>query len=232
MGVVYQVMLRVVRRIGDIPRRGFPTLRPNAFAFDKEWGTETSRIVWLTNPMSGNFVHGVRYEACNPDLCRWTIESAGIDYSQFDFIDVGCGKGRALLVASRFPFRRLVGIDYSRRLCRAACRNLKMHVDVERFEIVRSDAADYRFPRRNLFIFFYNPFGPHVLNRVLDNLKATAESHHVVVGWEGQLQHSLEDQSWLVRTASAKGVSVHSSRPVASRGASEMREPARSHGGG
>src|SRR6266487_940212 len=36
---------------------------------------------------------------------------SGIDLSAFTFVDLGSGKGRALLIASMYPFARIVGVE-------------------------------------------------------------------------------------------------------------------------
>jgi len=40
------------------------------------------------------------------------------------FVDFGAGKGRALLMAAQYPFKRVVGIEISEALCREARRNV------------------------------------------------------------------------------------------------------------
>ena len=111
---LYHLIKRIVGRLLEIPQRGLPRLSHNRSRFDEEWGTETEKLVWLTNPSSKNFVHGVRYEACSPGACRWAIETSQIDFPQFNFVDVGSGKGRPLLIASRYPFANLIGLSIRR----------------------------------------------------------------------------------------------------------------------
>ncbi len=38
-----------------------------------------------------------------------------IEFNQFTFIDLGSGKGRTLLMASDFPFRKILGVEILRR---------------------------------------------------------------------------------------------------------------------
>jgi SAM-dependent methyltransferase len=189
---------RVVRRVLDIRRKGFPVLHPRAgdAGFDQEYGVETSKIVWLTNIFSKNYSHSVRYEACNPPDCRWAIEAAGIDYKQFWFVDVGCGKGRPLLIASSYPFQKLIGVDYSAKLCDQAVANLrKCHIADDRFEIVCADATEFTFPDQNLFAFFYNPFDPTIIRAVLQNLESL--HHRLFIAFTGQFRGELANHSWL-----------------------------------
>ena len=122
--VLSNLIRRVSARISEIPTRGLP--RPGRKdSFDTRHGTDTSGVVWLTCPKSTHFAGGIRYEPCDESLCEWAIKNADISPEEFSFIDIGCGKGRPLIIASRFGFKRLVGVEYSRRLSRAAEKNLR-----------------------------------------------------------------------------------------------------------
>lgn len=77
------------------------------------------------------------------------------------FVDIGAGKGRALAIAARFPFARIVGVEISPSLCASArdlvarsgagfaCRNI---------EIVEADAGAFAIPDDSTFLYLYNPF--------------------------------------------------------------------------
>src|ERR1017187_10137955 len=49
------------------------------------------------------------------------------DFHDFVFIDLGSGKGRTLLMASDYPFRRIVGVELLPALHRAAQENLSRY---------------------------------------------------------------------------------------------------------
>ncbi|HVZ82849.1 MAG TPA: class I SAM-dependent methyltransferase [Terracidiphilus sp.] len=202
---------RTARRIAEIPRRGLPELRPHPSTFDEEFGVETDRMVWLTNPAAKNYAHGGRYQGCNPVSCRWLIDTSKIDTKDYWFVDIGCGKGRAMLVASRYEFPRLVGVEYSARLCRIARSNLhKCNVPDSRFEISCSDATEFRFPDQDLFVFFYNPFDATILRTVLENLRSVSGNYFV--GYEGPGRGELEKYDWLSLAATGPNVVLYAKR--------------------
>ena len=201
---------RAWRRIVDIPKRGLPILRlePAHTSFDQEYGVETSKLVWLTNVSSRNYVHGIRYEACSPVACQWAIEAAGIDYEDYWFMDIGCGKGRPLLIASRYAFPRLIGIDYSARLCEKAKHNLGiLHIPEERFEIVCCDATDFKFPEHDLFAYFHNPFDPTILAVVLEHIKMAP--NRLIIAYEGPSRAELSRYDWLTPLAHGPNVDLY-----------------------
>ena len=45
---------------------------------------------------------------------------------QTHFLDIGCGKGRALCVAAHQGFKKLTGLDFAKDLCEAAKENLSI----------------------------------------------------------------------------------------------------------
>ncbi len=89
------------------------------------------------------------------------------------FIDVGCGKGISLLVASRYPFKKMVGVEFSRELCRIANQNIENYRGSRastNAEVLCMDATEYTFPNGKLIVYFYNPFDKPVMEEVLHNL--------------------------------------------------------------
>ena len=97
--------------------------------------------------------------------------AGGRDYSQYTFIDVGSGKGRVLFVAAEYPFRKVIGVEFSNALHDDAVANLKRYKHSGRrcadIEPVLADARDFEFPNDNLVIYLFNPFGPEVMERML-----------------------------------------------------------------
>jgi SAM-dependent methyltransferase len=109
------------------------------------------------------------------------------DYSKYTFIDVGSGKGRVLFVAAEYPFRKVIGVEFSNDLHEEALANIKRYKFLKQrcadIESVYADAAEFEFPDENLVIYMFNPFGPEVMRRMLANLERSIERHprHVVV---------------------------------------------------
>lgn len=177
------LLLRIWHRILEIPTRGLPRATRKD-SFDAEHRTSTSEIQWWTNPRSENFACGIRYEPCSPELCRMAIERSGVDPKQFCFLDIGCGKGRPLIIASEYGFKDLIGVDYSAKLCRIAKRNLQA-CGVERFRIINSDATRFDYPTVDTLAFLYHPFKDDVLGTVLENLRTATSGHELVIAYVG-----------------------------------------------
>jgi SAM-dependent methyltransferase len=218
VSVLSHLFDHAIRRLMKIPRRGFPTLhsRPNDEAFDTHCGVETSSLVWLTNPFSRNFAHGNRYEACNVESCTWALDNAPIKPEEYWFVDVGCGKGRALLLAAQRAFPQLYGIEYSSKLCKIAQRNLlQIGIPAGRFEIICIDATEFEFPQHDLFLYLYNPFDLTILNAIMISLQQF--QMRLLIAFEGQQHRELLKYSWLRSIAAGPNVGLYANKCVTRR---------------
>lgn len=92
------------------------------------------------------------------------------DFSAYTFIDLGSGKGRALIMAHELGFRRLVGVEFSPKLTAISRANLAT-LSVKNAQVIVQDVADFRFSDDALVVFTFNSFGPEILSRVLVNLR-------------------------------------------------------------
>jgi SAM-dependent methyltransferase len=94
------------------------------------------------------------------------------------WLDVGSGMGRALLVAARFPFRRLIGVELSEELNRVARSNLDRSAGRLRctdVELVTADALDYDVPDDVTVVYFYSPFVGPVFDGAVAQLFASVD---------------------------------------------------------
>ncbi len=117
------------------------------------------------------------YVPARPSHIREALKAAPVqDVSNYTYIDLGSGKGRTLFVAAEFPFRRIVGVELSRRLHQAACANIRSFRPRGRvIESIHANAADFELPPEPLVLYLFNPFGATTMQRFLDNL---ADSMH------------------------------------------------------
>lgn len=92
------------------------------------------------------------------------------------FYDLGCGKGRALCVMARHPFKKVVGVELRPELCESARDNAaRLRGRVAPIEVVQGDATQPEFADGDVY-FFYNPFGAPTFTQVLRNLERSLEA--------------------------------------------------------
>lgn len=129
-----------------------------------------------------NALHAARYEASSPSHAFLKVLRAQrLPENEFTFIDLGAGKGKPGLLAARFPFKKVVGLELSPLLVEIAQRNLESYRprNLRCRDIVfqYGDAATYRFPIQPLFIYCFNSFGEVVMRAVLENLLRSLREH-------------------------------------------------------
>jgi SAM-dependent methyltransferase len=89
------------------------------------------------------------------------------------FVDFGCGMGRIVLQAGRYPFRRVVGVEVAPRfsaIAREAVERGRGSMRCRSIEIVTADVIDYQIPDDLTVAFFANPFHGAVFAAVLRKL--------------------------------------------------------------
>lgn len=103
---------------------------------------------------------------------------ATVDFEKFTFIDLGSGKGRALLLAAMYPFAQIVGVEVQPELDAIARHNIASFdepgLQCRSIESVCADAREYEFPLTGIVLYLFNPFPDYVLREVLGNLIASA----------------------------------------------------------
>jgi SAM-dependent methyltransferase len=119
---------------------------------------------------SPNAIFGRRYDPTTEEELHKPIRVLGEDTSSFTFIDLGCGKGRALLIASRLCFKQIIGVEFAHELVQIAKANLaKMHI--YNATVIHTDAAEFSFPEGDLVVYLFNPFTEQVMLKVVANLR-------------------------------------------------------------
>ncbi len=146
--------------------------------FDAANGVTTEALIFLGDLDPENVGPGIEfathYEATPVDDAERLLDASPLTPERSTFVDVGAGMGRVVLLASRRPFRQVVGVEISPALHEIARANRERWPKAEAgcadIRLVRADAANFRFPRGDLVVYLYNPFRAEVLDPVLDAL--------------------------------------------------------------
>jgi SAM-dependent methyltransferase len=147
--------------------------------YDKRNSTDTTHRITqnqLKMPDPEAQKHARGYGTASDRYIGYLISHLGINYKEYDFVDIGCGKGRVLLVASTFPFRSICGIEFSETAFEIAEKNIRTYRSAEQkcFNIfVRNVDARYFEPDiENTVYYFFEPFDPVILGAVLINISS------------------------------------------------------------
>ena len=149
--------------------------------FDLAHGVRTSGLIAGRHLKSGHRHdrHATAYYGVAPSvferlISRWRATKPISSTREFTLIDVGAGMGRAVLLASEMPFRRVIGIELHPLLARIARRNLQHWRNARRVHVPASirccDAVDVPLPSGPTVLFLFNPFGAPVMRRLLKKI--------------------------------------------------------------
>ena len=126
------------------------------------------------------------YQPTDPALFHEMMAALAIDFAHFTFLDIGFGKGRALLLAADYPFRRIVGVELLPELHRIAQENIAKYASdsqkCSQLEIVCADATEFQFPADPLLLYLFNPLPEPALETTLTRLENSwRESHRPII---------------------------------------------------
>lgn len=147
--------------------------------FDEEFGVDTGGVISLSDLDADgeNWIYGLCYVASAAQLLDQVLRELPIRHEEFVFVDVGSGKGRALLVASHLPFKRVVGVELSPALHSIAVQNIGRYRNPAQqcrdLQSICADAARYTLPDDPTVLYMYRPFEDRVLAQVMDGLRAS-----------------------------------------------------------
>ena len=148
-------------------------------------GNMTLRRAGIARPADSEF-----YMPARPWQVRYALATAvpAATAHAYAYVDLGSGKGRSLFVAAEWPFREVVGVEFSPLLHERAVANVATYRHRGRrcgpIRPVHADAADFAFPDGPLVVYLFNPFGADTTRRVFANLAASLQRqprHAVVV---------------------------------------------------
>lgn len=144
--------------------------------FDLRYGTDTLRRVDMDalNVESEHKAHATFYQAAPAGPLRQILRKLKLPKDGV-FVDLGSGKGRVLLIAAQFGFKKVVGVEFSRELCTIARDNVTVFTQrtniTARIDVVESDVANYPIATDHNVFFVNNPFDEVVMKRLLENLR-------------------------------------------------------------
>jgi SAM-dependent methyltransferase len=145
------------------------------------FGISTEGVIQLRDLVivSDNRAVGFPYVPSPGLLVDTLLFNVNEDLSRFSFADFGSGKGRALLVAARYPFREVVGVEFAPELHEVAQANIRKYTaparQVKDVRSICADAATFPIPANDCVLYFNNPFAEPVFDQVLDNIQAAHE---------------------------------------------------------
>jgi SAM-dependent methyltransferase len=178
--------LRLLRRSLAVP-----VVKASDVLFDLRRGIRTRGTRQNDSAVVARSWGGDPYDYQGTHLLFWRrLHSAiPITPAAATFVDLGAGRGRAVILAAETGFGRVTGVELDPELAKEAEDNVRRwrlrrratpppHQEVV---IVQGDAAAYRLPDGPLVVWLYNPFGATTMRQVLRRLCETARRADVPI---------------------------------------------------
>lgn len=200
-------------------------VRGNALhPFDKRHGVDTSGLYYADELPTGHphDTHSEGYYATAPSLFEGILQlwqttlpnttnpgapslrsdiaqewecTNSSPLSRYHFVDLGCGKGRVLLLASQHPFRSITGIELHPDLARTARANVARWLRCPRacnnITVLSGDVLSVPLPDGPLVLFLFNAFAAEVMRALVQRLRAEAQDRPIHLLYLHPDQHAI-----------------------------------------
>jgi SAM-dependent methyltransferase len=150
--------------------------------YEKKLGINTHSIVNLNSlTLAGaNSEQNHHYQGASYFILFSILNKLPEDIKHSNFVDYGCGKGRALFVAEQCGFTKLTGVDIAKELIDDANANKLVYQkknNQSEFHFLFNDATTFQIPENTSVFYFFNPFGIDILQKVIQNIKESLKQN-------------------------------------------------------
>jgi SAM-dependent methyltransferase len=178
-----QTARQFASKLWDFVRNSTPQRRKQRYGdADYDWEQRvntTAATVSVRDRLLGQFLSP--YQPTEPSLFHEMLAALEIDFSRFTFIDIGSGKGRTLLMAADYPFKRVIGVEILPELHAAAEANIRSYRSESQksfsIESRCQDARAFDFPAGPLVLYLFNPLPEASLAELLGRIQRDLVEH-------------------------------------------------------
>jgi SAM-dependent methyltransferase len=184
------------------------------FASTQDLGIPTNMGAWYSNSGGPNLDNVLKELPIHPND---------------SVLDIGCGKGGALITMSKYPFKYVDGLDISNHLLSVAKSNLNK-ISVRKNRFFCSNAATFKAYDDYSYLYMYNPFPCEIMKLVITNIISSLKVKPramTIIYMNPVCHHVIEDQSefMVVRKFVHSGHLVNVYKNLASSKAEGQKRP-------
>jgi SAM-dependent methyltransferase len=162
-----------------------PKPQPAVHPFDQRHGTDTSGLIpgkVIARGTTAKVEELTAYYGVAPSILYglldlWLQRTAPQPIEKTVFLDIGAGKGRAMLLASQFPFLRVEGVELNPHLAAIAQANIDLWRNdtlanaLAPLALHHADATTHPIPTAPTLAFLFHPFELPILRRFLKHIE-------------------------------------------------------------
>ncbi|MDY0042866.1 MAG: class I SAM-dependent methyltransferase [Desulforhabdus sp.] len=142
------------------------------FLFDATYKTDTAGFVQLEDMdiNDEDKKHSILYQPTR--IRHFNNLMKTLDFPERSvFVDLGSGKGRILLLASKFNFKRIIGIEISSSLCEIARKNIAIYKKHSNsplsIVVVQSNVLQHDIENDENIFYCFRPFDVFVMEKYI-----------------------------------------------------------------
>jgi len=159
--------------------------------WERRLGISTRGVAAVDHPDAGH------YAAMGYKSILRTLEALELVRGDV-FVDIGCGKGRVLCCAARWPVTKVMGVDLSAEFCEAARQNARHARGLQTPIEVHTGLADEFDYAESSACFLFSPFGAETMRKVLAKIHTDRDGKPVRIAYANPAhQDAFVEQDWL-----------------------------------
>jgi SAM-dependent methyltransferase len=149
---------------------------------EKKFGVDTSKPLELTQLTiaNGDISHSSRYEAVNFYILEALLKRLCEICDDRSFTDLGCGKGRAMVVAAHYGFITIKGVDFAQEVCSIAEQHMQkissLFPQME-YRVLCKNVLEYDIQPNESVFFMFNPFSDDTIAMFMEKVNVSIEQH-------------------------------------------------------
>ncbi len=170
---------------------------------EKKFQVETKG--WISTKQLGiHHPESVEYSSVYYSHLYEMFNKLPVDKSNSTLLDYGCGKGRVIVLAASYQYKKIIGIELSNLIDIAKNNISKMkHRKTANIELKQCNAEDFNVPSDVNIIFFFNPFTGSTLKNVTKNIhssyKLNPRKLYIIYFNNDHFEKIIKHQDWLTK---------------------------------
>jgi len=154
------------------------------------------------------------YSALNYIHIFAMLNKLPVDKNISTLLDYGCGKGRVIITAASYQYKKIIGVERSNLINFAENNIDKMkHRNTMNIELKLCDAIDFKVPSDVNIIFFFNPFEGLTLKNVIRNIyssyKDIPRKIYIIYFNNDHFDKIITHQDWLTKIDQSAELHLH-----------------------
>jgi len=178
----------------------------NSHGFDIWFGVDTLHVskksnFWGEGVKSKTKINATDSTSDNVYRVKKALDNIGnhLDFNQTVFVDLGCGKGRTMMIASRYPFYKIIGVELSyniANICKNNIQKKKLQCTLIQGSMTDVDWRSHLCDSKGLLIYAFNPTSADVLTKTILNILSESRDREIYFIYTNPQKHFVKEKGY------------------------------------